>query len=202
MKFIYAFTTLIFTTSSFAQETEGDGVMRLTPTQEKKTLPTTADKETDADSPNFGSWLRGMMDMPYENLAASSSLKSSSTTTYGVENLSDDNPQTAWVEGKDDYGIGESIEFCCGSLSLVIYNGYQKSQTAYSDNSRVKTLKVYFDDTFAGYLALNDAPNAQRFELAEFGVEEFDKIRLEIDEVYPGKKWKDTAISELFFIGG
>jgi hypothetical protein len=202
MKLIYPIyaAALLLSSPVLAQETEGG--LTLTPIQEKKTLPTIADKETDADSPNFGSWLRGMMDMPYENLIATTSLKSSSTTTYGVENLSDDNPQTAWVEGKDDYGIGESIEFCCGGTSLVIYNGYQKSQTAYSDNSRVKTLKVYFDDTFAGYLALNDAPNAQRFELTEFGVEDFEKIRLEIDEVYPGKKWKDTAISELFYVGG
>jgi hypothetical protein len=75
----------------------------------------------------------------YENIKASSILQASGNNTYGTSNLSDDNPQTVWVEGKVDYGIGEYITFNRGADMMLIYNGYQKSEKAFYDNSRVKT---------------------------------------------------------------
>lgn len=143
-----------------------------------------------------------MMCDVFGNIKASSILKASGNNTYGTSNLSDDNPQTAWVEGRSDYGIGEYIEFNRAGDDMRIYNGYQKNEASFYNNSRVKTFKVYLDDNFVGNILLNDKPGQQNINIAQFGVESYETIKLEIKEVYPGKKWKDTAISELFWEGG
>ena len=166
-------------------------------------LPTINDKSTDENDPEFGMWLRCMMCDMYQNVKTSSTLKASGSSSYAADNLSDDNPQTAWVEGKADYGIGEFVTFNVeGTDQMHIYNGYQKSKASFYNNSRVKTFKVYFDNKYVGDLLLNDKPGQQQVNLSEFGIESYKTIKLEIKEVYPGKKWKDTAISELFFEGG
>jgi hypothetical protein len=105
------------------------------------------------DEPEFGLWLRDMMDFTCRNLKASSTLSSTSTkVNYSIDNLSDNNPNTAWVEGKEDYGIGEFIEFDYMNTELWIYNGYQKSKKSFLANSRVKTFKIYFDGKYVADL--------------------------------------------------
>ena len=73
---------------------------------------------------------------------ASSTLPAGKNNSYGVENLVDGNPATAWVEGVDGYGEGETLDFCmacnfdydCGSEKIYkinIVNGYAKNETTY-----------------------------------------------------------------------
>ena len=96
---------------------------------------------------------------PLKNFArsmpeASSTLQSGKNNSYGVENLIDENPATAWVEGVDGYGEGETLDFCmacnfdydCGSENIYkinIVNGYAKNETTFKNNSRVKELEVH-----------------------------------------------------------
>ena len=44
------------------------------------------------------------------DITTSSTLSSQGNNNYGAENLEDGKKETAWVEGKQGYGIGEKIE--------------------------------------------------------------------------------------------
>ncbi|MCI4668985.1 MAG: hypothetical protein MRZ79_12700 [Bacteroidia bacterium] len=137
----------------------------------------------------------------------SSTLPAGKTSNYKAENLHDFKLKTAWVEGKEDYGIGEEIEvsFDFGKMSqlritsLIIFNGYCKSESTWKANSRVKTFAISVNGTDMGKLHLKDTYLGQRFDIGNFA----DKvnIKLKILEVYPGSKYKDTAISEINFDG-
>jgi hypothetical protein len=129
-------------------------------------------------------------------LSASSVLEPNKKT-YSVNNLTDRNPTTAWVEGETGYGIGTSFEISCNNLN-TIYNGYQNSPSNWMKNGRVKKFKVYIDGKPLCYLILKDEMGEQNFELP------FDAdwhtphvFRFEIVEVYEGTKYSDVCISEI-----
>ena len=129
---------------------------------------------------------------------ASSTLDSQGKNNYFVENINDYNHKTAWVEGKSDYGIGEY--FIVESIVVnIIYNGYQKSKSSWSNNSRVKKFKVYQDNVPLCYLILNDVMGGQFFDLPESELETIYKF--EIVEVYKGERWNDVAITHIDFQG-
>lgn len=129
---------------------------------------------------------------------ATSTLKGQGSKTYNIGNLSDDNPMTAWVEGVEGYGIGESFEVK-GVMVNVIYNGYQSSPKNWKYNSRVKRFKVYRHGEAICYLDLTDEMGAQYFELPYKFVnwETKENFKFEIVEVYKGDKWDDVCISEV-----
>lgn len=134
---------------------------------------------------------------------ASSSLAPQGANRYEVKNLDDDSPFTAWVEGVDGDGIGEWIEFThashepawgCGD-QLTVVNGYQKSPTSFKQNSRVKSMNLMVNGTPRGRVLLEDRMGEQIIPLP---VQQGDRIRLTIAEVYPGSKYKDTALTEVW----
>lgn len=64
---------------------------------------------------------------------------------YGGFNLFDRNPATTWVEGVDGDGIGETLTIGIGEQlkeNIFIVNGYQKSRDLFTQNNRVKTLRL------------------------------------------------------------
>ncbi len=131
---------------------------------------------------------------------ASSTLKSQGNSNYNLDNIEDLDIRTAWIEGKEDYGVGESVEFTFDRKSItqiIIYNGYQKSKEAWENNSRVKRLKLYTDKGLSAILEVQDTRGRQTFDIDI----ESSKYKFVIDDVYEGKKWKDTAISEIDFYG-
>ena len=140
------------------------------------------------------------------NIVASSALKSQGSANYKAANIHDFNHETAWVEGVKDYGVGEWIEYQGVSgneiYGIKILNGYVKSDKAWSENARVKRLKVYCDGTPVCILELENSRSLQSFNVKnlfdEQGVKTF---KFEILEVYPGTKYKDTVISEIYFDG-
>ena len=137
-------------------------------------------------------------------ISASSTLATQGKISYKKENLRDDDPMTAWVEGKTDYGIGEYFEIKSPNVN-VIYNGYQSSPSAWLNNSRVKSFKVYFNKKLICILQLTDEMGVQRFELpVEEKIYEDDKdlpiFKFEINEVYKGAKWADVAISHIDYV--
>ena len=148
------------------------------------------------------SWYCGGM---IEVQSASSSLSNSTKSTYNPVNLHDTDIQTAWVEGKKDHGIGESITLkASGAIidQISIWNGYQKSPELYTQNSRPKTLKLYIDDKPMYLLSLQDTRAVQYFGIEPINVTSTaHMLRFEIVEVYSGTKWMDTAISEINFDG-
>lgn len=141
---------------------------------------------------------------------ASSTLKSSGTATYTPTNAHDLSYKTAWVEGTAGDGIGEYIEYyfkndCPRVTSFYISNGYVKSDKAWKDNSRVKILKLYINNKPYALLNLQDTKADQIFKLDEpIGRYKGGKdmiLRFEIVDVYKGDKYKDTAITEIYFDG-
>jgi hypothetical protein len=133
----------------------------------------------------------------------SSTLSSQGNNYYGSSNLYDWDPQTAWVEGKSDYGIGEffEIDLPYGGSNIGIFNGYQKSYESWLNNSRVKKFKVYVDGKAVCYAVLKDLMGYQTINLPIDYLGNHTNFRFEIMEVYPGAKWKDVAISEICNIG-
>lgn len=156
----------------------------------------------------------------------SSSLKPSGNITYSKDNLGDDDIRKAWVEGVKGYGIGEYIEFIFPyyaprATSCKIVNGYNKNESTWRNNSRVKTFNIYEDDKLMAIVNLQDTRNLQTFNLPhpfpnrgdnETGALYYDTengekmirpviLKFVITEVYKGDKYDDTAISELIFDG-
>lgn len=141
-------------------------------------------------------------------LKASSTLAPNGKTNYLVSNVSDDDPTTAWVEGKPDDGIGEFLELNwvpMGNGEISLLNGYQTSKSVWENNNRVKKIKVSIGGKEVCIVELADVMGSQQFTLPNYdGANSKPDIpmRFTILEVYPGLKWKDTAISGIFSCGG
>ena len=151
-----------------------------------------------------------------QEVSASSSLKSQGNTNYLSEYAHDLNYKTAWVEGVKGYGVGEYLLYTFDAYApritnIIVVNGYVKSEKAWRENSRVKKLKMYIDDQPYAILNLKDERAANHFTVKPIGIEDrsnlepyYDKtytIKFEILEVYPGDKYEDTVISEIYFDG-
>jgi len=138
---------------------------------------------------------------------ASSTLAPQGGKNYRLANICDENPMTAWIEGKPGYGIGEYFQIITPVVN-TIYNGYQSTPSNWKNNSRVKTFKVYRNGRPLCYLELIDEMGRQWFDLPfDDSVSEdsvsYDKtvFRFEIVDVYKGLKYKDVAISEINYVG-
>jgi hypothetical protein len=131
---------------------------------------------------------------------ASSSLPAQGAKKYGAINLTDNDPMTAWVEGKPGPGIGEWFSITAPSVN-VIYNGYQATPATWQNNSRVKKFKVYVDDLAVCYLVLKDRMGAQQFELPVDTDAKSHVFKFEIVEAFRGLKWEDVGISHVDLVG-
>ena len=96
---------------------------------------------------------------------------------YGGHNLFDRDPATAWVEGVDGDGIGESVTIEAGETleeAINRRNGYQKSQGTFEGNSRVKKLRVTL---YAGFMLPMDMTEIYSyFSVIPFG----DPVEIEL----------------------
>lgn len=142
----------------------------------------------------------GCCGVPLQELTASSTLQAQGKNTYGVENLHDDDPRTAWVEGVEGHGEGERLSFVWyqeGDMdcrALQIRNGYQKSKALFQANGRVEELLVRIEGELVGKATLADSYDDQIFRP---GAQPGQRVELEIASVYPGSKHQDTALSQL-----
>lgn len=150
---------------------------------------------------------------------ATSTLKPISGNKYDAENVMDRDRSDAWVEGVKGDGIGESISIYRtytrgGDVdsskvnndrdvfffpNICIVNGLAKNQDAWAKNGRVKSLKMYFNDEYICTLELKDTPKPQYISLGGLGLSakngEESCFRFEIEKVYKGTKFDDTAIT-------
>lgn len=139
------------------------------------------------------------------NIVASSVLSPQGSSNYKVGNLHDFNHETAWVEGVSGYGVGQWIEYQGvggNSISTIkILNGYVKNDRAWSQNSRVKRLKVYCDGKPICVFELQNSRSLQSFDVSDLDMDHYARktFRFEILEVYPGTTYQDTVISEIYF---
>lgn len=130
---------------------------------------------------------------------------------YAAEKAHDFSIVTAWVEGVEGNGEGEYLRYsfpgtCPRITTVLIHNGYVKNWEVWYDNARVKRLLMYYNDEPYAILNLQDTMGLQSFDVGVLGYEDKDSapawsIKFEILEVYPGKKYEDTAITEIYFDG-
>jgi hypothetical protein len=143
------------------------------------------------------------------DVKASSALPGSKSGSYAALSANDLSYQTAWVEGKEGEGIGEHLEYFFKNdapriTSIIVSNGYVKSEAAWKNNNRVKKLKLYVNGKPYRILNLEDTRDDQVFEIGTLGKNKNGKdmvLRFEILEVYKGDKYNDTAITEIYFDG-
>lgn len=145
---------------------------------------------------------------PYA-VRSSSTLKPSSGKNYEADNAKDLRLETSWVEGVKGYGEGEYLEYFFKNDSprvteAIIINGYLKAPQLWKDNNRVKNLDLYINGKFYARLQLKDVQSQQIFKLPTFGRREDGKdliLKFVIKSVYPGTKYDDTVITEIYFQG-
>ena len=139
----------------------------------------------------------------WDNVYASSHLIQKSMN-YKVENVIDDNPSTAWIEGVSDDGIGQFIQFSSNNTFRVdkidIINGFSKNQKTYMKNNRVKKVIIEFSDKSQQVYELED--NNMEYQTIDIGGINTNSVKVIIQEVYTnGRVYKDTCISEISVYG-
>lgn len=133
-----------------------------------------------------------------EDVTASSYL-SEKNIKHVPDLIMDGDTTTAWVEGGDGNGEGESITFTFGDLYAVsdikIWNGYQKSEDLYYKNARPAELELEFSDGSTERISLQDTSSG----FQEFALERHvtSYVKVKIISTYEGSKYEDTVISEI-----
>ena len=121
----------------------------------------------------------------WDNVYASSHLIQKSMN-YKVENVIDDNPSTAWIEGVSDDGIGQFIQFSSNNTFRVdkidIINGFSKNQKTYMKNNRVKKVIIEFSDKSQQVYELED--NNMEYQTIDIGGINTNSVKVIIQEVY------------------
>lgn len=138
--------------------------------------------------------------------------KSQDGQTYEPEHLIDGWYLSAWIEGKDDLGIGESVELSFDKTEritrMVIYNGFLDTKYRYAINGKVTKLLVEFDDGTSKTIDVKtmSAPEEKEtFQESEMQPTELildepitaSSVKLTIMDAVSGSKYDDVAISEI-----
>lgn len=139
----------------------------------------------------------------WDNVYASSHLVQKSMN-YKVENVVDNNPSTAWIEGVSDDGVEQFIQFSSNNTFRVdkidIINGFSKNQKTYMKNNRVKKVIIEFSDKSQQVYELED--NNMEYQTIDIGGINTNSVKVIIQEVYTnGRLYKDTCISEISVYG-
>lgn len=124
---------------------------------------------------------------------------------YGPEKLFDARKEFAWVEGNAaTAGEGETLTFRFDQpvhvTAIQIWNGYQRSEEHFAANARVKSFAFGLDGGAMAEYALEDGTLPQKITLS--APVEGQVLTWRIADIFPGKKYKDLAISELLFFDG
>mgnify|MGYP003290453510 CR=1 FL=1 len=132
-------------------------------------------------------------------VTASSSL-AENNMVHSPERVIDGSFSTAWVEGTEGQGLGETITVHFDDKYLIsgvrINSGYQKSTELFEKNSRPSKLIFTFSDGSNQICELKDISENQVIEL-KIPVKT-ESISFTILSVYSGSKYEDTAISEIY----
>jgi len=158
-------------------------------------------------SPSCSWYCGGIID----TVVSSSAMKADKQSSYEGMNMHDWDILSAWVTPSSHYGIGESVTYtfpgdCPRITTVSILNGYTRDTNDWQDYSRVKRLMMYYDGKPYAILELQDTRDEQDFDVGILGYRNVDHpddwtLRFEILEVYPGRKYRNTAITELYFDG-
>lgn len=132
--------------------------------------------------------------------------------TYEPEHIIDGDYTTAWIEGKDTLGIGESVSLEFGEIDrikrMLIYNGFLNTKYRYAVNGKVTRLLAEFSDGTSKTIEVNIISVPE--DKVPFGKDEmspteivFDvpisakNVKLTVLDAVAGTKYNDVAISEV-----
>lgn len=168
---------------------------------------------------------RNLLDPAHvKSLTVSSTLPAEGLFNYGRESMRDNDLRTAWAEGAKGSGIGETITFepkDAYVTEIALLNGFVSNETLYYANARIKKLRVELD---CGEGAEeNDRHQTREIDLPDRPYKDFNpryplasvdwvvqhpsgdgfiqRVTLTILDVYPGQKYQDAAVTELFICG-
>lgn len=132
------------------------------------------------------------------NISATSSL-AEQNMIHSPERLTDGDISTAWVEGVDGQGIGQTVKFSFDRSyylkGITIRAGYQKNEDVYAKNSRPKDVTITYSDGSSEQHTLQDINDVQEIILTSNLAT--DSISVTIESVYAGNKYEDTVITEV-----
>ncbi len=207
------YNQMVKRTAFFHEIYEDDGQLKLkTYTNAKGWSLPTSTIYTDIE-PDFNI----VIDKPelfVSGLSASSELKDENNR-YSAWNIVDERPETAWVEGKEDFGKNEFItismsphmeidedDYLKGSYKIKkigIINGYAKDENTYKQNNRVKKLLLKCDNEFSEtHFRSYTLKDTMAMQYIEFDKPIFmNKVEIKIRDIYKGSKYDDTCISEI-----
>jgi hypothetical protein len=145
-----------------------------------------------------------------DHAEASSYLKSNWNKyeeNYHPTYVLDGDPKTAWVEGKADEGVGESITIPLSTLSsaralkLRIKNGYQRSAKLLAANAAPARITVIVKGANGEESARTTATLAKKMGaqdvVVDVGGKPVASVTLVVDSVTPGTVYTDTCISDI-----
>lgn len=126
-------------------------------------------------------------------------------TAYQPANMFDSRYDFAWsTNGNVNDGVGESFELELASplslSGLLVWNGYQRSESHFKKNGRVKTIQVTHDSGTKQTISLGDVQGVQKIVFKE-KLDNVKKLNFKIESVYAGTSYKDVLISELRLLG-
>ncbi len=136
-------------------------------------------------------------------LTASSSLAPESA--YGPANLFDARKEFGWVEGNPaSAGEGETLHFQFDQpvniTAVQVRNGYQRSDDHFGANARVRDFEFGADQGPKNTYTLRSTRAGQKIALSAAATGQ--NFTFKINSIYPGKTYKDLAISEILFYDG
>jgi hypothetical protein len=131
--------------------------------------------------------------------------------SYGIENLMEDNKLLPWVTQEINKGSlimeynlaispsGITWEFITDFRigRIAISNGFvdYNRPNLYKENNRIKKIRVYFVDPIGSMdFDVEDTPQIQEFNFNRGS----EIISIMILEVYPGEKYNDTCVNNIF----
>ena len=123
---------------------------------------------------------------------------------YSPANLFDSRKEFAWAEAAVSSGEGETLTFEFGEpvniTAIQIWNGYQRSDEHFSANTRLRDFDFGENGGPTRTYTLRDTKAGQKIELQ--APAKGSSFALKIKSVYPGKRYKDLAISDILFFNG
>ncbi|UCE26658.1 MAG: hypothetical protein JSW52_09960, partial [Candidatus Coatesbacteria bacterium] len=122
----------------------------------------------------------------------------------GADKAIDGDLSTAWVEGVDGSGVGETLTITFGAVIEVnfvdIFPGFGKSPDIYYGNNRIKKVRLEFSDGTSVTESFDDEAGRKTIVLYDRETWEginSEWVKLTVLDVYKGLKWDDTAIGEV-----
>lgn len=136
----------------------------------------------------------------FVHISASSIREPINNNYYNAANAYDGRFDTAWTEGVDGDGLGESLSLFASEEQLVsgihIANGYWKSEKLYYENNRISELQISLSNGNIYTYILSDV--FENYDTIIFSSPQYcSSITLTILDVYKGSKYDDTCITEV-----